>query len=273
MRAFMLHSCWGMREQGCTGASAKAGTHTHEGRATEWEPLLYVCFSRFASNGSTRAAQLVTTAQALLRAGADANASYIHEGGPIVLSRVFTGPPGSQQPGTRARAAGRGCAPNDGESLYHSTEHADLACVKLLLKHGATPKNANVLNHMLDARIARVAASAGRRRRPERSERARRDSAALGDLARAECSRDRGAVGRRSGIGNTAQRRTDSVRSGSAERADCGGEVAGNREEQNTELSPIDRFIGACESANTGELERLSRSSGDRGICQRASVS
>jgi hypothetical protein len=31
-----------------------------------------------------------------------------------------------------------GANPNDSESLYHSTEHRDLACLKLLLRHGAT---------------------------------------------------------------------------------------------------------------------------------------
>jgi ankyrin repeat protein len=42
-----------------------------------------------------------------------------------------------------------GAKPNDGESLYHSTEHHDLECMKLLLRHGATPQ-ANDLKHMLD---------------------------------------------------------------------------------------------------------------------------
>jgi ankyrin repeat protein len=43
-----------------------------------------------------------------------------------------------------------GANPNDGESLYHSTEHPDLACMKLLLRHGAEPNRANALKHILD---------------------------------------------------------------------------------------------------------------------------
>ena len=39
---------------------------------------------------------------------------------------------------------------NDGESLYHSTEHADHACLKLLLENGAAASSTNVLKHMLD---------------------------------------------------------------------------------------------------------------------------
>src|SRR5207302_771718 len=43
-----------------------------------------------------------------------------------------------------------GANPNDGESLYHSTEHPDLACMKLLLRYGAEPNCANALKHILD---------------------------------------------------------------------------------------------------------------------------
>ena len=53
-----------------------------KGGPREWEPLLYVCFSRFATGGSRRAGGLVTTARALLRARANPNASYIHEAWP-----------------------------------------------------------------------------------------------------------------------------------------------------------------------------------------------
>jgi ankyrin repeat protein len=43
-----------------------------------------------------------------------------------------------------------GANPNDSESLYHSTEHKDLACIKLLLRRGAAPAGTNALKHMLD---------------------------------------------------------------------------------------------------------------------------
>lgn len=43
-----------------------------------------------------------------------------------------------------------GTDPNDNESLYHSTEHRDHACLKLLLKHGARIEGTNALKHMLD---------------------------------------------------------------------------------------------------------------------------
>ena len=43
-----------------------------------------------------------------------------------------------------------GTDPNDNESLYHSTEHRDHSCLKLLLKHGAKIEGMNALKHMLD---------------------------------------------------------------------------------------------------------------------------
>jgi ankyrin repeat protein len=43
-----------------------------------------------------------------------------------------------------------GANPNDNESLYHSTEHPDLECVRLLLRYGAKVNGTNALKHALD---------------------------------------------------------------------------------------------------------------------------
>jgi ankyrin repeat protein len=43
-----------------------------------------------------------------------------------------------------------GANPDDGESLYHSTERRDHACTRLLLEHGARITGTNALAHMLD---------------------------------------------------------------------------------------------------------------------------
>jgi ankyrin repeat protein len=43
-----------------------------------------------------------------------------------------------------------GATPDDNDSLYHSVEPADDACLRLLLEHGATVPGTNALHHALD---------------------------------------------------------------------------------------------------------------------------
>ena len=43
-----------------------------------------------------------------------------------------------------------GADPDDGESLYHSTESSSTACLELLLEHGASTSDTNALAHALD---------------------------------------------------------------------------------------------------------------------------
>lgn len=50
-----------------------------KGGPRRWQPLLYVCVSRFASGRSSRAADLTAAARLLLSRGADPNASYADE--------------------------------------------------------------------------------------------------------------------------------------------------------------------------------------------------
>jgi hypothetical protein len=122
-----------------------------KGGPRDWEPLLYVCFSRFAHRASSRAEALVATARTLLDAGADPNASCIHASWPDnPLSCLYAATGLNNNPALALLLLEAGAQPNDNESLYHSTEHADLECVRLLLAHGATPSGSNALKHMLD---------------------------------------------------------------------------------------------------------------------------
>jgi len=115
------------------------------------EPLLYVCFSRFASENSDRAADLTETARVLLRHGADPNAFFVPEDLPDnPLSCLYAASGLNNNPALTLALLEAGANPNDSESLYHSTEHRDLASMKVLLLHGATPKGKNALKHMLD---------------------------------------------------------------------------------------------------------------------------
>jgi ankyrin repeat protein len=115
------------------------------------EPLIYTCFSRYANPAaSKRAAGLVGTARVLLLHGADPNTTIVTEDFPdSPLSCLYAATGLNNNVALAELLLDSGAKPNDGESLYHSTEHHDLECMKLLLRHGATPQ-ANDLKHMLD---------------------------------------------------------------------------------------------------------------------------
>lgn len=112
------------------------------------EPLLYVCFSRFGRKGAERAQRLALTARLLLNNGANPDAAYPGEHGP--LSALY-GASGVLNNAEMTRILLEvGADPNDGESLYHATEHRDLECLKLLLEYGALVNGSNAIKHMLD---------------------------------------------------------------------------------------------------------------------------
>lgn len=112
--------------------------------APEWEPLLSLCFAPATE-------QTVPRVRELLKNGANPNAFYIHDGWPdSPLSCLYLATGYRNNPELARVLLEAGASVNDGESLYHSTEHADLACMKLLLEHGASPKGSNALKHMLD---------------------------------------------------------------------------------------------------------------------------
>ncbi len=112
------------------------------------EPIVYVCFSRFSHPRSERHADLALTLRLLLNRGADPDTAAESEDGPLSCLYAVSGLLGNADMTEILLEAG--ADPDDGESLYHSTEHADLACLKLLLDHGAQVAGSNALKHMLD---------------------------------------------------------------------------------------------------------------------------
>ncbi|MFL5826682.1 MAG: ankyrin repeat domain-containing protein [Thermoleophilaceae bacterium] len=150
----------GLRDAGLDVALL-LGDHEAVGRALEanpalveqetgqrsWPPLLYPTHSAFL--GGERTDQLVRTAELLLEAGADPNASWRHpEFGD--LSALYGAAGVAHEPRMTRLLLDRGATPDDGESLYHSCEARDHTVLRMLLDAGARVDGTNSIRHMLD---------------------------------------------------------------------------------------------------------------------------
>jgi ankyrin repeat protein len=115
------------------------GDANRPGGPRGWAPLLYVCHSVFAN------AELASD---LLARGADPNAFFTNEYGQ--MSALY-GAAGVVHDLELTRVLlEAGADPDDGESVYHSTEAESTDCLRLLLEHGAATNGTNALPHALD---------------------------------------------------------------------------------------------------------------------------
>jgi ankyrin repeat protein len=222
------------------------------------EPLLYVCFSRFANGRSSRAGDLAQTARILMRHGADPDVSFVpKESTDSPLSCLYAATGLNNHPALALALLEAGANPNDSESLYHSTEHHDLACMKILLRHGATPAGTNALKHILDREDTDglqllLAAGANPDEANNRGETALHWAVGHGRSAQSIAALlDAGAdLNAQRNDGRTAY--ALAVLSGLAEVATL---LAARGAKTN--VSALDQFVGACATADPIELNRL----------------
>jgi ankyrin repeat protein len=116
-----------------------------------YAPILYACFSRLLRGVPDRAAGIREVVRVLLDAGADPNASFMHEDWLQAAIYGAAGIAGDAELTAMLLAAG--ADPNDegdvhriGEALYHASEFADPACARLLIDAGTKQR---AINHCL----------------------------------------------------------------------------------------------------------------------------
>ena len=129
--------------------AADSSLATTKGGPAEWEPLLYLSFSRFLRFDEARAENMLAIARELLDAGADPNAFFMnnHE-----KETVLYGASGvANNPGLTKMLLDAGVDPNEEESPYHSVEFTDMRCALLLVEAGLNEHwQATMLLHKLD---------------------------------------------------------------------------------------------------------------------------
>ena len=108
-----------------------------------WEPILYACFSRLLRGDPDRAPGIREVVRRLLGAGADPNASFIHDGAWLQVALYGAAGIAGDAELTRMLLEA-GADPTDerdgyhgNEVLYHACELPDPACAMLVIDAGA----------------------------------------------------------------------------------------------------------------------------------------
>ena len=108
---------------------------TKKGGPLDWEPILYVAHSGWASKNSTG---LVAVACLLLARGASPNTTRPWHGDPkSLLSALWAAACHARHHALAQVLLEAGAKPDDGESVYHAAENGDVAMLDLLAQHSA----------------------------------------------------------------------------------------------------------------------------------------
>ena len=119
------------------------------------KPLSCACHSVFLRPSSPRAPGVRLVIELLLDLGADVDEVHHNEYG--AMSVLYGAAGVAHDVETTRLLLDRGANPDDGESIYHSVEADDTACLELLLERGATVRGTNALaNAIGDPRKVRI---------------------------------------------------------------------------------------------------------------------
>ena len=118
-----------------------AGSATAKGGPYEWDALTHLCFSRYLRLDKSRSDAFVSTARALLEAGASANTGWYEmidypNPRPVLESAIYGAAGIAHHEGLTRLLLEYGADPNDEETPYHGAEEYDLGAVRALLESG-----------------------------------------------------------------------------------------------------------------------------------------
>ena len=132
--------------------SASPEIAQQRGGTRHWEPLLYLCFSRWLRTDDERAERMTDIARLLLNNGADPNCSWIDPaGGPGARETALYGATGVASRVELARLLVQaGADPNDGETPYHMVEHPGVPCADFIVPLLEPLSCGAALGHLLD---------------------------------------------------------------------------------------------------------------------------
>jgi ankyrin repeat protein len=115
------------------------GSATRTGGPHGWDPLTYLCFSRYLRLDRGRSGGFVRAAEALLDAGASATTGFHeaeHQPKPVFESVLYGAAGVAHHPGLTRLLLERGADPNDEEVPYHAPEGYDNAALEVLVESG-----------------------------------------------------------------------------------------------------------------------------------------
>jgi ankyrin repeat protein len=149
----LLHSRPGLRHQALRLLQGDVQGIDPRRPLGPWQapPLALVAFSSLATQGAAHEAALCAAAEALLAAGADANAGLADPELPERPLPVLYGAVARARSAAMVqRLLAAGAEPNDNESLYHAVEQDDRRIVAALVAAGARWPGTNALFRQLD---------------------------------------------------------------------------------------------------------------------------
>lgn len=122
------------------------------GGPRDWEPLLYLCFSRFLRLDARRAERMVEAARLLLAHGADPNAYWTdpNEAEGNRETPIYGAAGVANNLALTELLLDAGADPNDGETPYHAVEHEGVPCLGLLWEHFDDTSRAIAIQHQVD---------------------------------------------------------------------------------------------------------------------------